>query len=175
MSNPRPFYQVLRLYSAVSARLESCLQAEGVTAGQYTVLSLLDGLEPTSSAELARRLGITAQSMGQFVQALEQKGLLERCVSPNHGRRIDIRRTPAGRAVLARCYALVDAAERDFFQPLTRAELAAFRDMVRRLRIAQHEKVSPAEPVVAQARPTRTSRAAVPAACPSRRNVVGAR
>jgi DNA-binding MarR family transcriptional regulator len=139
MPSPRAFYQVLRLYSAVSDRLETCLRAEGVTAAQYTVLSLLGGLEPTSSAELARRLTMTAQSMGQFVQGLEQKGLVERCVSPTHGRRIDIRRTAAGREVLDRCDALVDEAERAFFRPLSRAELAAFRDMATRLRIAQHE------------------------------------
>jgi DNA-binding MarR family transcriptional regulator len=111
-----------------------------MTAGQYTILSLLDNLEPTTSAALARRLSMTAQSMGQFIQTLETKGLVERFVNPNHGRKIDIRLTAKGRKMLARCDKRVDEAERAFFAPLSPAELASFREMAARLRVAQDAK-----------------------------------
>ncbi|WP_162243767.1 MarR family winged helix-turn-helix transcriptional regulator [Pseudorhodoferax sp. Leaf274] len=134
----RDFYQVMRLHGEVTEQLEECLRGEGITSGQYTVLSLLATMEPTSSADLARKLRITAQSMGQFVQALESKGLVERDSNPAHGRRIDIRRTARGRTVLARCDRLVDEAERQFFSPLSAGEHAQLREWMTRLRIARH-------------------------------------
>lgn len=131
---PRTFYQVLRLYYHISERLEMCLQPEGLTAGQYTALSLLRRYEPTSSAELARRLQITAQSMGEFVRALETKGMVERETAPDNRRIVLLRLTGTGRQALQRCDRLVNKAESHFLSCLNANEAEAFQDAIGRLR-----------------------------------------
>lgn len=139
----RDFYQVMRLHGEVTEQLERCLQGEGLTSGQYTVLSLLAMMEPTTSADLARKLNITAQSMGKFVLALEAKDMVGRELNPDHGRRIDIRRTALGCAVLARCDRLVDQAEQAFFAPLSPDERQLLHDLMQRLRRARHTGAPP--------------------------------
>jgi DNA-binding MarR family transcriptional regulator len=53
--------------------------------------------EPLTSAEIARRLGVTAQGMGRQIDTLVARGLLERGPHPGRGRPIDVRITEAGR------------------------------------------------------------------------------
>lgn len=63
-AGPRVFYSVLRNYHKISNIMDRILRLEGLTTGQYTALSFIKRFEPCTSAELARRQNITAQSMG---------------------------------------------------------------------------------------------------------------
>jgi DNA-binding MarR family transcriptional regulator len=60
-------------------------------------LSKLVREQPMTSADLARAEGISAQSMGATVAALESQGLVTRRSDPDDGRRILLVPTPAGR------------------------------------------------------------------------------
>jgi len=53
---------------------------------QYTVLAALDRGGELSSSELARELGMSAQTVNVLVKGLESAGLLRRSRHPNHGR-----------------------------------------------------------------------------------------
>jgi DNA-binding MarR family transcriptional regulator len=59
-----------------------------------------DGL---SSAELARRGAVTAQTMNQLVARLAARGLVERRRHDTHGRILTLHLTPVGRRMLERC------------------------------------------------------------------------
>lgn len=132
--NTRGFFYIQQVEQLVHQALEEVLQPHSMTAGQYLVMSLVAHHEPLSSAELSRLARKTAQSMGEFVKTLEYKGWLERKDDPTNRRVLRISTTPQGRAVLMRCEAAVDEAERVFFSCLQPEELATLRHALSRIR-----------------------------------------
>jgi DNA-binding MarR family transcriptional regulator len=72
----------------------------GLTMPERTALSVLDRSGPASSAELARRVQITAQAMGVTLGGLRTRGLVERRPDPDDGRRALLTVTDAGRRAL---------------------------------------------------------------------------
>jgi DNA-binding MarR family transcriptional regulator len=101
------------------------------------VLNLIAYHEPISSADLARKSMMTAQSMGEFIRALEAKGLVERQATQLNKRTMLISSTAAGRKVLVRCESKIDEAERDFFSCLSGEDVASLRILMSRVRSAQ--------------------------------------
>jgi len=83
----------------------------GVTLTQYTVLSHLSGRDDLTSADLARRLEISPQSVNEMVSALEAAGHLERRPAPPNRKILRLHITPRGREHLARAEAAIDEAE----------------------------------------------------------------
>ncbi len=136
-ASARAFFYVQQVEQLVRRRIDECLQPEGITAGQYMVLNLVVHHEPVSSADLARRANMTAQSMGEFIKTLEAKGWIARTGDPANRRVIQVSASPAGKAVLVRSEAKVDQAERDFFQVLGGEEVASLRFMLSRVRTAE--------------------------------------
>ncbi len=110
-STARIIYLVKRAEMACRAGVESCLADLGITPVQYSTLSLLASQANQSSAELARRAGVTPQSMHEIIAVLEKKTLIERAENPDHRRILTIRVTPEGERVLALCNVRVDELE----------------------------------------------------------------
>jgi DNA-binding MarR family transcriptional regulator len=81
-----------------------------------------------SSAEVARRCHVTAQTMKDVVRNLERDGLVERSAHPEHGRILTLRVSEQGQAMLDRCGELAAEVERQMLAPLAPAEQAAFID-----------------------------------------------
>jgi DNA-binding MarR family transcriptional regulator len=69
---------------------------------QKSVLSRLEKAGPATSAELARAEGVTPQSMGTAIAALEDMQLVERKADPEDGRQIVVRLTARGRSLRER-------------------------------------------------------------------------
>lgn len=130
----RDFFYVQQVEQHARRVLDECLQGEGLTAGQYMALSLVVRREPASSADLARRARMTAQSMGEFIRTLEAKGLVEKRTDASSRRSLSLVSTVVGRKVLARSEAKVNKAERLFFGCLNSEENAQLRLLLRRLR-----------------------------------------
>ena len=86
---------------------------------------------------LARRANMTAQSMGEFIKALEAKGLVDRRGDLVNRRVIQVSSTPAGRKALVQIEARVDQIEREFFGCLTGEELAHLRMLLNRVRTSE--------------------------------------
>ena len=133
----RASFYVQQVELLVRRRVDECLLPENITAGQFMALNLIVNHEPVSSADLARRASMTAQSMGEFIKTLEAKGLVKRAGDPTNRRVIQVRSTAAGRKVLLRCEARVDQAERELFQCLSSDELAGLRTLLGRVRTAE--------------------------------------
>lgn len=133
----RAFFYVQQVEQLVRRRVDECLAAEDITAGQYMALNLIVHHEPVSSADLARRADMTAQSMGEFIKALEAKGFVVRKVDPANRRVIHVSSTPAGRKALVQCENRVDQAEREFFACLSGEEVANLRFLLSRVRSAR--------------------------------------
>lgn len=133
----RAFFYVQQVEQLVRRRVDGCLQNDVLTAGQYMVLNLIVHHQPISSADLARRANMTAQSMGEFIKALESKGLVARRSDTVNRRINQITATPAGHKVLMQTDAKVDQAEHEFFDCLSREELAQLRLLLSRVRSSE--------------------------------------
>lgn len=135
-SGPLLLYAVKQVELAVRAHLDDLLRPAGVTALQYTALTVLDRRDGLTSAELARNSFVTPQAMRDLVTALESRGLIARDHDPEHRRRLLITLTPAGQALLRDTDADVRALEQRMLSGLSAAERQAFRDYLNRARTA---------------------------------------
>lgn len=120
-------YVVKQLELVSRARLDALLKPSGVTALQYTALSVLERRPTMSSSDLARASFVRAQSTADLVLALERRGLIERSVDPTNRRRLLISLTEKGHDFLAEYDPLVNQLEEEMVQDLTAEEREAFR------------------------------------------------
>lgn len=95
-------YLTKQVESAVRAHLDELLRPSGVTALQYTALTVLERHPDFTSAQLARHSFVTAQTMADMVTTLEGRGLVERHRDPVDRRRLVLALTKEGRALLRR-------------------------------------------------------------------------
>lgn len=128
---PRIFYLFLRHYQKIAGILESELKVNGLTPGQYTVLSALQRFEPCTSAEIARKEKMTAQSMGEKLATLENKGLVERNYQGTNRRDLMVNRTEKGIQVQKECDAKVMAAEQAYISRIPEKEREHFLDQLK--------------------------------------------
>ena len=141
-SATRAFFYIQQIEQLARRRIDACLEGESVTAGQYMILSLVVRHGPVSSAYLARRANMTAQSMGEFIRALENKGYVERNGDLSNRRVIQVTSTQAGRDILVKFDARIDQAEREFFACLNGEEVALLRQLLSRVRTAELTRLS---------------------------------
>jgi DNA-binding MarR family transcriptional regulator len=93
-------YVIKQLELAIRTRLDDMFRPEGMTALQYTALTVLERHPDLTSAQLARNSFVTNQSMADMVTVLEARGLIERHRDPADRRRLVIALTAAGRHLL---------------------------------------------------------------------------
>jgi DNA-binding MarR family transcriptional regulator len=94
-------WTVVRLAHVLSRRFEDQMRPFGLTPAQFGVLATVAAEPGIGSGQLARRVLVTPQSVGELVAALEAAGHVVRDRSGGRGRRAGIELTPDGRAVLA--------------------------------------------------------------------------
>lgn len=133
-SSPSLLYAVKQVELAVRAHLDDLLRPAGVTALQYTALTVLEHRDDLTAAALARNSFVTTQSMADLVAALHRRGLVDRLRDPEDGRRILIHLTDAGRTLVAEQRPAVEALEKRMTDGLTGAEVEAARTLLNRMR-----------------------------------------
>src|SRR6185437_11706862 len=110
-AEPMLLYLVKQVELAVRSRLDDLLRPAGLTALQYTALTVLERHPDLTSAQLARNSFVTSQSMADMVTALETQGLIKRKRDANDRRRLVLSLTADGRRVLRRFRPKVAALE----------------------------------------------------------------
>lgn len=131
-AEPRISYAIARLHQLVFSSVSELAARHGLTALQFTTLSVLDRHgTPLSSSQLARRSFMTAQSMHEVIHRLEQDGLIERNPHPDHGRKLPASLTAKGRRVLLACEAAVADFETRMLKGFTRSDRATFLQIVK--------------------------------------------
>lgn len=131
---PRATYLVKELERALRARIDAIVEPLGLTAIQYTALSVLSRHPGMSSAQLARRSFVSAQAANEMVAALERRGLIRRRADADGGRALWIYLTAQGQRSLDLCDKEVDVLEAHLFSATSPAEAAQFRAMLRTCR-----------------------------------------
>jgi DNA-binding MarR family transcriptional regulator len=126
-ASPLLIYMLKQVELAVRARLDEIVRPAGLTALQYTALSVLERHTDMSSAQLARSSFVTAQSMADMITALEGRKLIERHRDRTDRRRLVVALTGDGRALLDRCRPEVDALEAAMLAGLSVPQTKALR------------------------------------------------
>lgn len=124
----RTIYLIKRLEVAIRLMLERELRDLDLTPSQYTTLSMLAANGETSSSDLARRVLVTPQSMSEMIKALDRKSLIKRQESEGNRKVLDIALSPAGRALLEKAEARVDALEATMFAAIAPDQLETMRE-----------------------------------------------
>jgi DNA-binding MarR family transcriptional regulator len=127
---------VRRTQLAVRARLDASLEPTGLTTPQYGVLSLLAWQGEQSASDLARELGVTAQTMNVLVTALAGRGLVARRAHPGHGRILLVELTDAGRGALGRGLGVAQALEDRLLAGVSDADRARLIEQLRAIEAA---------------------------------------
>jgi DNA-binding MarR family transcriptional regulator len=120
-------YLVKQVELAIRARLDDIFRPIGLTALQYTALTVLERHDNMSSAQLARHSFVTAQSMADMIAALEARQLIERHRDPGDRRRLVVALTAEGSALLDRYRDEVRSLEEGMLAGLRDEEVTSFR------------------------------------------------
>ncbi|HEX6523474.1 MAG TPA: MarR family transcriptional regulator [Streptosporangiaceae bacterium] len=124
---PMLMYLVKQVELAIRSHLDDLFRPIGLTALQYTALTVLELHADMSSAQLARHSFVTAQSMADMITALEGRGLIERHRDRADRRRLVVALTAEGRDLLDRYRDEVSALEARMITGLTQDEISCLR------------------------------------------------
>lgn len=124
---PMLLYLVKQVELAIRSHLDDLFRPAGLTALQYTALTVLERHSDLSSAQLARNSFVTAQSMADMITALEGRGLIERHRDRVDRRRLVVALTDDGRELLDTYRHQVRALEEHMLGGLTKAQTSGLR------------------------------------------------
>ena len=124
---PSLLYMVKQVELVVRSHLDELVKPAGITALQYTSLTVLERHDGLSAAQLARDSFVTAQSMADRVRSLENRGLVRRERNPRNRRELLILLTDEGREVLGRFADAVRELEGRMVKDLTSHQTDQFR------------------------------------------------
>lgn len=128
---PRISYAIARLQQLVLTAVTEEVAPFGLTALQFTTLSVLGRHgAPLSNSQLARRSFMTPQSMHEVIHRLEKEGLIKRVPHPEHRRKLPASLTAKGRRVLASCEEAVTTFESRMLRGFQAAERLSFLQMI---------------------------------------------
>jgi DNA-binding MarR family transcriptional regulator len=126
-TEPMLLYLVKQVELAVRSHLDNLLRPAGLTALQYTALTVLERHPDMSAAQLARNSFVTAQSMADMITALEGRGLIERHRDQADRRRLVVALTSSGRELLDDYRDQVAALEERMLAGLSSGETSQLR------------------------------------------------
>ncbi|MEV7388805.1 MULTISPECIES: MarR family transcriptional regulator [Streptomyces] len=126
-TRPSLLYMVKQVELVVRSHLDELVRPAGITALQYTALTVLERHDGLSAAQLARDSFVTAQSMADLVRSLESRGLIRRERNPRNRRELLILLTDAGRELLAGVAGPVRELEERMVRELTAHQEEQFR------------------------------------------------
>ena len=133
---PSLLYVIKQLELAVRSHLDDIVAAAGITALQYTALTVLDHHDGLSLAQLARNSFVTPQSVADLVANLERNGLVRRDRNPQNRRELIVSLTPLGRKLLTTHAHTVAALEATMTSGLTPEQVSVFRNSLDSCRVA---------------------------------------
>lgn len=132
----------------IGRRVAAAVVEHGFTDYRPTYQPVFQWCRPEGSrlTELAERVGVTKQSMGEIIDVLEQRGYVERVSDPTDGRAILIRRTPRGWEVNRIARQVVEQVQQEWAQALGQERFTSLIDTLRQLALVLDESIGTAHP-----------------------------
>lgn len=130
---PSPAFLIMMMGRQLRTEIERNLAASALTLRHLSALGHL-GREPgLSYSELARRAGITVQSMQATLNQLETLGAVERRTPPGRGRTAALHLTDSGRRLRAAGLDTIEAADRRLLATLPEQDKATLGELLMHL------------------------------------------
>lgn len=125
---------IRRLHQQSTQVFQARTQAAGfeLTSVQFAALDAVAQQPGIDQASLAATISFDRATIGGVVDRLEQKGLVERTVSPDDRRARLLHLTAAGRRQLAALRPVVEALQAEILAPLSARERATFLALARK-------------------------------------------
>ena len=105
----------------------------GINGREAAVLRAIDPGRPISQGEIARAMNVDRTTMVALIDDLQLKGLVRRRQDLDDRRKNVVELTDAGRRTVRQAAEAAERAERDFLGPLSDAEAAQFKKILRAL------------------------------------------
>jgi DNA-binding MarR family transcriptional regulator len=121
--NASTIYLLKRAELAVRGCVEMALAEVELTPSQFFVLLLVKTGEATSSAELARAMGMLPQSMTDILGPLEKRGAIVRRPDAENNRILRAELTTAGERLFAATASVAERVERELLAGLPARDL----------------------------------------------------
>lgn len=131
-------WTLVRTHHAVARRFTETLARAGLTPTQFGVLVQVVSGAGLSQAELARRVLVTPQSVGELLASLERLGHITRRRGPR-GTASVVQVTDSGRAALERATPLIQAMNSPQAFGLTPQEDATLNALLHKVLAAMHD------------------------------------
>jgi DNA-binding MarR family transcriptional regulator len=138
--------RVSRLSRLIDRRLGENFARFGIEAWMYDVLATLRRQgEPyeLTAGDLVRQSMVTTGAITNRIDRLEERGLVERARTDDR-RKVIVRLTPEGRALVDRIVGDHMATERDILEPLTRRQQVELAGLLRTVLIGLGDADAPA-------------------------------
>jgi MarR family transcriptional regulator, lower aerobic nicotinate degradation pathway regulator len=128
-----PSWVINQAAIAANRLTDQALSGTGSRRYHFAILSALDELGPLSQAELGRCTGIDRSDIVASINAMVERGFLDRSPDPDDGRRNIITLTPAGKSHLEHLDALLAAVQREFLSALSPGESRTVIELLTRV------------------------------------------
>ena len=91
---------LLRAREAVMSHFRPMLSAHDMTEQQWRVIRILAEQDTVDASEMADKAFILAPSLTRIIRSLEERGIIAKLKDANDGRRVLLKITPAGLAII---------------------------------------------------------------------------
>ena len=156
---PSSIYLLKRAELAVRGCVEMALREVALTPSQYFILFLVKIGDATSSAELARAMGVLPQSMTELIVPLEKRGAIARRRDGRNQRILRIALTTAGEKLFEQATGLAIRLEQELLDELDARQIELLNKGFGALiasaeKHSFHPKLRRLEKTAARAKPT---------------------
>ena len=138
-------FLLVRLAMGFKARAIGELEAAGYSQYHYSVLAVLGEQPRRTQATIAEALEVDPSQLVGILDALEDRGLVDRQRDPDDRRRHVVSLTAKGRTQLVRLRGLIDAMEDELFTPLDAKARKQFHETLLKL-VGYHDPRGPDGP-----------------------------
>jgi DNA-binding MarR family transcriptional regulator len=126
-------YQIYRVSSLMNGRLQGQLRALGINLTQWRVLSVLQAHGRCNLSKIVDLTLMEQPTVSRVVATLEDDGMIDRRVSTEDTRVMEVALTPKGASVFDEILPIAARRQRAALEGLSEAELVAMRDMLARI------------------------------------------
>jgi MarR family transcriptional regulator, organic hydroperoxide resistance regulator len=128
------FFQLSKANQSGIRFLGQKVSALNITPVQALVLGFLCNQDQVTSGELGKKTELDSATLAGILDRLETARLIERKANPNDRRSVLIHLTDHGKVLSAEGVTLIEAANREFLSPLSKAESRLLLDLIHKLR-----------------------------------------
>lgn len=137
-------YLLVVLGKRAQRAFAAALEADGLRAPHFDIVSYLHERKACSQAEIARALALEPAHLVSLLDELEKSRLVLRSPDPADRRRYSVALTAYGSVVIKRLFATALAVESDLLGELSQKEQAQLRKLLQRMtRTGDHPSHSP--------------------------------